>query len=66
MTFELEQGDFEVLRAALALHTEALRKEWSRTEDHDYRHDLFGTIERLERIAARLAAAPQASSPPVH
>jgi hypothetical protein len=56
MQIELDPAEAETLRATLALHLGELRQEWSRTEDHDYRHDLFRTIECLERLLARLPA----------
>jgi hypothetical protein len=56
MQLDLDPTEADTLRATLALHLEELRQEWSHTDDHDFRHDLFRTIECLERVVARLPA----------
>jgi len=56
MQIDLDRAEVDILRTTLSLHLEELRHEWSRTDDHAYRHDLYNTIESLERIIARLPA----------
>ena len=55
MQIALDEQELETVRTALDTRLEQLVREWSRTEDRDYRHGLWVTITRLEAIAARLA-----------
>ena len=48
------------LRTALDVHLVELRAELAATDMREYRADLRKRLDRLERIAARLSAEPDA------
>lgn len=48
------------LRTALDVHLVELRAELAATDAREYRADLRKRLDRLERIAARLNASPDA------
>jgi hypothetical protein len=55
MNLEIADDDARELKVALDIHLVEMRGELTHTDDHAYRADLRSSIERLERVAAKLA-----------
>ena len=64
MELILDEEDTRELASALRLHLAELYTELVHTDDRAFRASLRGTIERLERIVARVAPAPAPAPTP--
>ena len=54
---DLSDDEARELDTALTAHLHVLRAELSRADSREYKHDLRDRLERLEKVAARLASA---------
>jgi hypothetical protein len=59
MRLDLTDDEARELSSALEAQLHGLRFELSAADNRDYKHELRDRLERLERIAARLAGEAQ-------